>query len=142
MLDGEEGSVVLTGVIDAIEVNRPSPGDMTVVDFKTGKAKTRNDLLGKTKSGNGDYYRQIIFYAFLLQENGRDVPKQGIIEFVEQTEKGEYKKEIFDINQDEISKLEEIIDETISDIYSGVFLKTPPDEDHQYYALWSALQER
>ena len=136
-----EGSqeVSFTGIIDVIEVNAPRAGDTTVIDFKTGKPKSRNALLGKTQGESGDYYKQIIFYAWLLQKNGQDTPKQGIIEFVEVTDKGGYKKEIFDISQEEINTLEKTIMETVREIYTGDFLKTAPEKDHAYYALWSAV---
>lgn len=140
-LDGVTTPVSFTGIIDAIELNTPSAGDTTVVDFKTGKPKSRNELLGNTQAGNGDYHRQLLFYALLLQKNGQETPKQGIIEFVEATEKGDYKKEIFEIMQEEIDGLETLLKETIAEIYSGAFLKEAPEQDHQYYALWKAVTE-
>ena len=139
-LDGER-EVGFTGIIDAIEMNTPNAGDSTVIDYKTGKPKSRNALLGKTQTENGDYYKQIIFYAWLLQKNRQDAPKQGIIEFVEATDKGEYKKEIFEISQEEIDTLEKALLETIQQIYSGEFLKSPPEPEHNYYSLWSALMD-
>lgn len=139
--DGEAVGVSFTGIIDAIEMNTPHAGDTTVIDFKTGKPKSRNALLGRTQSENGDYYKQIIFYAWLLQKNNQDTPKQGIIEFVEATEKGEYKKEVFEISQEEIDTLEKSLIETVHQIYSGEFLKTAPEKGHEYYGLWSAVSE-
>lgn len=139
ILEEKETPVTFTGIIDAIEMNTPGAGDTIVVDFKTGKAKTRNALLGKTQNENGDYYKQIIFYGWLLQQNGYDTPKQGVIEFVEATDKGDYKKETFDITQEEIDTLQESLVQTIKEIYSGEFLKTAPEKNHPYYSLWSAM---
>jgi DNA helicase-2/ATP-dependent DNA helicase PcrA len=62
-------------------------GDIVnVVDYKTGKPKTRNELMGETKNANGDYYRQLVFYKLLLKywNDGKYNMQSGIIDFNKQ----------------------------------------------------------
>lgn len=61
-----DGSIPITGKLDKIE---PIPGSklVRVVDYKTGKVRSRNDIEGKTASSDGDYKRQLVFYAVLAE---------------------------------------------------------------------------
>ncbi len=44
----------------------PASGGVSVIDYKTGKPKSRNELMGATKDADGNYYRQLTFYKLLL----------------------------------------------------------------------------
>ena len=99
-------NLILNGKIDMIEPIGKT-GKFCVYDFKTGKAKSRNEIEGNVKNGDGNYKRQLIFYKILLDryKNGFYKMDSGVIEFVEPTEKGEYKKEIFEIDKKESEEL-------------------------------------
>ncbi len=93
--------LILNGKIDMI---RPvDGGKFDVTDFKTGKPKSRNVIEGNVKDGDGNYKRQLVFYKILLDRfrNGFFKMNNGIIEFVEPTEKGDYRREVFDITDEE-----------------------------------------
>ena len=51
--------VRITGKIDKIEIL--GNGEVNVVDYKTGKRKTRNALCGLTRNSTGNEKRQLVF---------------------------------------------------------------------------------
>lgn len=118
MLEFPSFEVKLSGKLDKIE--RESDG-LTVTDFKTGKPKSRNELEGKTKTGTGDYKRQLVFYAELLERKGESM-KEGIIDFVEPNERGIYKQERFTITEEERVELIETIRSMSEELISGTFI--------------------
>jgi DNA helicase II / ATP-dependent DNA helicase PcrA len=54
------GDIPLKGKIDRIDLASPDSAIATVIDFKTGRPQTEGEIR------NGDYYRQLTFYALLL----------------------------------------------------------------------------
>lgn len=132
----------LTGKIDKLEF-LGSGLDVNVVDYKTGKPKSRGEIEGSTKNSNGDIKRQLIFYNLLLNKY-EDVKKykmvSGDIDFVEPDERGKYKKEAFIINKEEVTELEELIKKTADEIMSLAFWdKTCDDKDCHYCSLRSMM---
>lgn len=119
MLEFPSFELRLSGKIDKIE--RESDG-IVVTDFKTGKPKSRNEIEGKTKSGTGDYKRQLVFYAELLKRTGESM-KEGVIDFVEPNERGVYKQERFIVTEDERLKLIETIRTMSEELISGTFIQ-------------------
>lgn len=117
-----ENKITLTGNLDKIEFN--DNGTVNVIDYKTSKPKTRNVLLGETKTETGDYYRQLIFYKLLLDsyDDGKYQMNVGVIDFVEADEKsGKYKKEAFDITLEDVENLKIVLSETLQSIYNFDF---------------------
>lgn len=115
--------VRLTGKIDKIELIGAGNG-VNVVDYKTGKPKTRGEIEGSTQNSNGDIKRQLIFYNLLLNkyENGKKFKMvSGDIDFIEPDDKGRYKKEKFSINPEETEELEKLILKTTGEILSLSF---------------------
>lgn len=98
-------NISINGKIDMIELKKNN--EVIVYDFKTGKAKSRNALLGGTQAENKDYYRQLVFYKLLLSlyKKGQYKMKEGVIEFVETATEGEVKSESFSIEDDEVKEL-------------------------------------
>jgi len=96
----------LNGKIDMIETLGKT-GKVDVYDFKTGDIKSRNEIEGKTRNSGGNYKRQLIFYKILLDryKNGFYKMRNGVIEFVEPNKSGAYKREIFDVPNDEVNSL-------------------------------------
>ncbi|MBA3789304.1 ATP-dependent helicase [Patescibacteria group bacterium] len=122
-------SLALRGNIDRMD---PLPGSVfSVVDYKTGKVRSKNELMGKTKDADGNYYRQLIFYKLLLA--GADPSREmseGIIEFVEPDEGGKIRSEKFDISKDEVTQLESDIRKAADEILTLSFWNTPcPDAE-------------
>lgn len=116
--------LTVRGKLDRLD---PLPGGMfSVIDYKTGKVKSRNALMGETKDSDGNYYRQLVFYRLLLErtEPSREIV-EGIIEFVEPDENGVIRSEKFEIGNGEVSELEALIQKSAEEIMSLSFWSTP-----------------
>jgi DNA helicase-2/ATP-dependent DNA helicase PcrA len=133
----------LTGVLDKVEFG--DGNEVTVVDYKTGKPKSRNELEGKTKSADGNYYRQLTFYKLLLKyfKDGEHAMHAGVIDFIEPDEKGKYHKELFEITDAEVSELEKLILKTGQEILSLSFWdKKCDDRDCEFCTLRNIIAEK
>jgi len=110
-------NIKLRGNLDKIEI-LDSNNNVNVVDYKTGKPKSRNMIEGKTKSSDGNYKRQLVFYKLLLDlyDDAEFNMISGEIDFVEPDEKGKYHKEKFIISEDDIKGIKEIIKNTAKEI--------------------------
>ncbi len=111
--------VILTGKIDKIEGN----GDYTVVDYKTSKPVSRNVIEGKTKNSEGNIKRQLIFYKLLVDSSLEieGTVSRGVIDFIEPNERGNYKKEVFLISNDDVYDIKDMIDRMVKEVYSLSF---------------------
>ena len=130
--------ISINGKIDMIELKKNS--EVVVYDFKTGKAKSRNALLGGTQDRNKDYYRQLVFYKLLLSlyKKGQYKMTEGIIEFVESAVEGEIKSESFFIEDAEVTELITTIHEMKDSILNLSFWDfTCEDKDCEYCRLRS-----
>jgi DNA helicase-2/ATP-dependent DNA helicase PcrA len=122
---GKEISLPLRGKLDKIEF---LGGDnVNVVDYKTGKQITRNEIEGKTKNADGNYKRQLVFYKLLLDNLGSlSLGKKfnmvsAEIDFIEPDDKGRYKKEKFVISEEEVEDLKKIMIKVAKEILSFEF---------------------
>lgn len=119
--------IPLTGKIDRIDIIDQSDKTVCVIDYKTGQAKTRNQILGKTKEANLDYFRQLVFYKLLAQLD-RSFPltvKEAMLDFVQPNPKsGSFRQEKFLISDDEIDKLKQTIRDVMKEIRQLKFQRT------------------
>lgn len=134
-------NILLSGKLDKIEIN----GDcVNVVDYKTGKIRTRNDIEGKTKTSKGNYKRQLVFYKVLLNrfDDGRYSMETGDIDFIDPDEKGKYHKERFLIEKDEVAELEKTIKNVAEEILALSFWnKKCDDKKCEYCELRKMIGE-
>jgi len=117
-----DGEVRLTGKIDKIEMLEGNK--VNVVDYKTGKRRTRNELEGKTKNTTGNEKRQLVFYKLLLDklEGSPYVMTSGEIDFVEPDKNsGKFFKEKFEITQDDVRELEYKIQDVTAEMLGFSF---------------------
>lgn len=114
--------VKLKGNLDKIEVLDGNK-NVNVVDYKTGKPKSKNIIEGNTKTSNGNYKRQLVFYKLLLDlyDEGKFNMISGEIDFVEPDEKGRYHREKFIITEEDLKELKEIIRNITKEILSLSF---------------------
>ncbi|TSC67633.1 MAG: DNA helicase II / ATP-dependent DNA helicase PcrA [Parcubacteria group bacterium Gr01-1014_72] len=120
--------VELSGMLDKVEFL--SDGVVNVVDYKTGKPKSRNELLGKTKNADGNYYRQLVFYKVLLDGYAGGSParagkwrmKTGTIDFLKPDERGRHHREVFEISDGEARDLKAQAADVASQILALSFL--------------------
>ncbi len=72
------GDIPITGKLDRIDRLSPDSSTVRVIDFKTGRPKSESEILKE-----GDYFRQLVFYALLLEHGMPHLePKEFILEFV------------------------------------------------------------
>jgi len=131
--------IVIKGKLDKIILlDSSNPSNVNVVDYKTGKPKSRNEIEGLTKTSDGGYKRQLVFYNLLLNyyQNGKFNMKAGEINFIEPDSRGNYRRELFDINPEEIINLEKQIKAVAKEILSLSFWdKTCSDSKCEYCKL-------
>lgn len=111
------GDIPLGGKLDRLDVL--PDGTVAVIDYKTGKAKSENDIRGLTASGDGHYYRQLVFYKLLLAKDGRYAMSEGALHFVEPDEKGKCIIRRFVITDAEVAALESDLIEAAKHIADG-----------------------
>ncbi|MEX2340750.1 MAG: ATP-dependent DNA helicase [Candidatus Paceibacterota bacterium] len=118
--DEELPEIPLTGKIDRLDFNEDGQV-IRVTDYKTGKPKSRNDVEGNTKSSNGNYKRQLVFYALLLELYGMEVKSpEFILSFVEPKERsGEIVEHSFSVTKEEVVDLKREIIRVSKEIISG-----------------------
>ncbi len=132
------GEVPLSGKLDRLDRNED--GTILVIDYKTGKAKSENDIRGATKSSDGNYYRQLVFYKLLLDKDGRYTMNKGALHFVEPNEKGKCVVREFTITNAEVFELETQLIEAAQKIANGEAFTTSCDPKHcDYCSLVSFL---
>ena len=132
----------LVGVIDKLEFLED--GSVRVVDYKTGKFKTRNNILGKTKDSDGDYYRQLVFYKLLLRyyKGGSYQVSKAKLSFVEPDDKGRLREEEFEIADSEVDELAELIKKVADEIMNLSFWDTECDPSKcEYCDLVKAIKD-
>lgn len=119
--------IPLTGKMDKIELIDQGDKTVRVVDYKTGAAKTRNQILGKTKEANLDYFRQLVFYK-LLASLDKTFPlkvTETMLDFVEPNKKtGKFRQEKFLITDDQVDELKETIRSVMKEIRALNFERT------------------
>jgi DNA helicase II / ATP-dependent DNA helicase PcrA len=118
--------IPLAGKIDRIEAVDETGVRVRVVDYKTGKPKSRNEIEGKTKYSTGSYKRQLVFYQILSDLDSSFKPKmvEAELDFVEPDERGGFKKERFAITDKEVSELKKIIKGVMAEIRALKFPRT------------------
>ena len=115
MLKVGKNEIELMGNLDKVEML--PDGSVSVIDYKTGKPRTRNEILGKTKTSDGNYYRQLVFYKLLLDNAKKNIwnMKTGVIDFIKPAKNGSYCREEFEISRVDVSSLEtQIADVAVS----------------------------
>ncbi len=114
----------ITGKLDKIQ---PIPGSklVRVIDYKTGKVRSRNDIEGKTASSDGDYKRQLVFYAVLAEADPFFPFKVGetCIAFLDDDKK--FACEVFEITQQEKEEVRQLIHHVYAEITQLHFEHTP-----------------
>ncbi|MEL6803468.1 MAG: PD-(D/E)XK nuclease family protein, partial [Bacteroidota bacterium] len=131
-------NVPLTGTLDRLDFDE-SGQLLQVVDYKTGKPKTKRAIVGETVNSDGSYKRQLIFYALLLSlyEDPLFQCRTGVLSFVESTNQG-VKEELFKISDEEIAALKGEIISSVETLLSGSWLQDPCDEEASSYCHLAA----
>jgi DNA helicase II / ATP-dependent DNA helicase PcrA len=129
----------LIGKLDKVEFI--DDHDVVVVDYKTSRPKSRNEIEGKTRDADGNYKRQLVFYKLLLDNDDKKLRmKYGEIDFVEPNERGKFKKEKFEIIDREVDQLKESILKMAREVLTLSFVNNScEDRECQYCKLGKIL---
>ncbi len=138
-----EDGTLINGKLDRIEFFEDGvPADSTalelvrVIDYKTGKPKSRNEIEGNTKSADGNYKRQLVFYKLLLDKEGKRDMKDGVIQFIEPDDRGTMHREEFAVTPGEVKVLEKLVMDVAREILDLSFWeKGCHDPDCKYCEL-------
>ncbi len=132
--------LLLTGKLDRIDIDAQGKA-VRVLDYKTGKPKTRNVIEGKTESSDGGYKRQLVFYTLLLALNGdeRYQTNTCTLSFVEPDAKGVIHEETFVITQAEVEELKQELIQSVKNILAGDFFHDKILAETSSYAQYISL---
>lgn len=139
---GSGENLTLRGRLDKIEIL--SSGEVNVVDYKTGKPKTRNEILGNTKNSTGNIKRQLDFYRLLLERHasGKFEMISGDIDFVEADDKGRVHSEHFEIKHEDAESVLLEIERVAGEITNFEFWdKSCEEVECEYCALRKIVLE-
>lgn len=137
----------LTGRIDRLDWNDQTHKTVRVVDYKTGKSRSRNDLLVATETARaqlsererslaegiqGSHQRQLLFYALLGQLDQSFEPSitMGSFDFVESVlDQGKLQEHTFTLEAEQVNELKKLIKIVMQEIRSLSFLDQIADLD-------------
>jgi len=134
-----DDTIRLTGKLDKLECLDGTSSnpcrDVRVVDYKTGKPKSRNEIEGTTKSaqkkpGAGGYKRQLVFYKLLLDSfaDGQYQMQEAMLDFIEPNQSGKFKRESFIIENDDVEQLKDDIRRVAEEIHDLSFWDSRCDD--------------
>ncbi len=132
----------LTGKLDKLEILNDKL-EVNVVDYKTGKPKTRGYIEGSTKNSEGEIKRQIVFYKLLLDKftDGKYKMISADVDFIEPDEKGNYRKEAFTVIDSEVGELIESIKKMTDEVLNLKFWdQTCDDPKCEFCALRAMMK--
>ncbi len=127
----------IAGRIDRLDWIDEEKKHIKVIDYKTGKQKTINEIDGKVglkdcsqreldlpESIRGHYKRQLLFYKILI-ENDQTLNLKvthGEFEFVEPKENGKLVNRLFELTEDDALELKKLIIQVSTEIKNLEFL--------------------
>ena len=119
-LSGKNQRIVIPihGKLDAIV---ESGDEVLVFDYKTRQAMSVNKIKGETKDSNGDYFRQLVFYKFLLIGEPRWKTRriEPALVFVKPDDKGRCPIITLPITEEDIEIVKKQIQSVIDSVWSG-----------------------
>lgn len=134
------GDILLTGRIDRVDWIDQKAKTVRVIDYKTGRSKSENEIKGATKSANlserelqlpetirGPYQRQLVFYKLLTELDNTFVPTvtEAMFDFVEPNKQtGNFVTRSFTITDGAVADLKALIKTVMQEIRSLSFLET------------------
>lgn len=116
--------ITLTGKIDQITWDDEADRTIKVIDFKTGKTKTKGQIMGTTQDSTGSLHRQLVFYKLLIDLDRRLQVNFGKAEldFIQSPyEKNKSGKYSFSISDQDLSELKKTIKEVMYSIKKLAF---------------------
>lgn len=121
----------LVGKVDRIDLLDAASRQVKVVDYKTGRPKSRNQILGKTKSSDGSLINQLLFYKLLgdLDPNFQYQIIKGEFIFIQPTAAGKYRSEELKLTKEQMDDLKSELLAVRDRFYSLEWLNDEPCGD-------------
>lgn len=134
-IEGKKIEFKIHGKLDAV---LEQDKKVLIYDYKTKEAMSEKAIKGETKSEDGNYFRQLVFYKMLLRGNqrfeGKDI--EPALVFIRPNAKGECSTVSLEISEGDILKVEQEIKNLTQSVWSGSLLSDFCDEpDCKYCAL-------
>ena len=125
------------GKLDAIV---EATGEVGVFDYKTRRAMSVNSIKGLTTDGSGDYFRQLVFYKLLLQDDPRFRTRRisPALVFVKPDDKGRCPIISLPIEPADIEAVKKNIQSVIESVWSGAIASARCDDPD---CEWCGLRE-
>jgi len=132
------GDIQLTGRIDRVDWLDQTKKIVRVIDYKTGKPKSVNFIEGQVKSVElsereqqlpdnikGPYKRQLLFYKLLTELDQTFIPTvaEGVFEFLEPNTSGKLVTRRFELLEEDVEALKNLIREVMAEIRELKFLQ-------------------
>lgn len=120
-----DNKIHLQGKVDKILSIDQNDKTIRVVDYKTGKPHSRNEILGNTKYSDPSQYRQLLFYKLLLDldTSFKFTVKEVELDYIgNRTLKP--KREVFAIEEKDLENLKDTIREVYKNIHELKFDRT------------------
>jgi DNA helicase II / ATP-dependent DNA helicase PcrA len=136
------GRIALRGRLDRVDML--GDGRVRVIDYKFKKPMTRNEIVGKTKNSDGNYYRQLTFYKLLIERGTKWKMQEAVLDFLEPSfakvsegqARPKFKQEVFAPSDTEVRELELEIKRVSEEILELEFLSRKcEDKECKYCAL-------
>lgn len=126
--DGKNLPIRLHGKFDTVI---STPDQILVFDYKTKKKMSVNEIKGETANSDGGYFRQLIFYRMLIQEQAKREGKKIIpsLVFLTPDDKGRCDTQTLEIEESDIRDVEAHIKNLVEKVWSGDFLNNRCDEE-------------
>jgi DNA helicase-2/ATP-dependent DNA helicase PcrA len=125
--NGTDITFNLHGQLDAILVDEKYA---KIFDYKTTESKSIASIKGETKSSDGNYFRQLVFYKFLLSNNGNYKGKEiePALIFVKPNASHKCPTVVIPISESDIDVVKSEINKLVESVWSGDFLKNDCDD--------------
>lgn len=100
--------------------------DVMVFDYKAKQAMSENAIKGLTKSSDGNYFRQLVFYKILIQNDPRWRSRNIIpaLVFVSPDQKGRCPTVTLPITDEDISRVRSEIQSLVQSVVSGKIVES------------------
>lgn len=130
------GDISLVGRIDRIDWVDQSKKTARVIDYKTGRARTVNEIQGLVNTTEfsereivlpeavrGPLKRQLLFYKLLteLDKSFTGIVTEGVFEFIEPDRDGKFTRRAFTLLDEDVSALKVLIQEVMKEIRELAF---------------------
>ncbi len=131
----EDVAFNLHGQLDAILVDEQQA---RIFDYKTTEVKSVASIKGETKSSDGNYFRQLVFYKLLLTDshNYKDREIEPALIFVKPNASGKCPTVVLPILESDVERVRSEVEKLVQSVWSGEFLQNDcGDKDCKYCGL-------